>query len=112
MNKLYYASGLNIGGGLTILNIFFKKLDSKNFFFIDERIRIKKKNNVYIVKNNLLSKILSEIRIKKIIKHFTKVIFLNGLPPLIRYNNQVSVYFQNANIIPIKFLDFFAYFLV
>ena len=43
MNKLYYASGLNIGGGLAILNFFFKEPDSKNFFFIDERIRIKKK---------------------------------------------------------------------
>lgn len=107
MNKLYYASGLNIGGGLTILNIFFKEPDSKIFFFIDERIKIKKKKNVYKVKNNLFSKILSEIRIKKIIKKNTKIIFLNGLPPLKRYNNEVSVYFQNANIIPIKFLDFF-----
>lgn len=33
MNKLYYASGLNIGGGLAILNIFFKEPDSKIFFF-------------------------------------------------------------------------------
>ena len=32
MNKLYYASGLNIGGGLAILNFFFKEPDSKNFF--------------------------------------------------------------------------------
>jgi glycosyltransferase involved in cell wall biosynthesis len=107
MKKLYYASGLNKGGGLTILNIFFKELDSKNFFFIDERTKIKKKNNIFIVKNNLLSKILSEIRIKKIIKPYTKIIFLNGLPPFKRYNNQVSVYFQNANIIPIKFMHFF-----
>jgi glycosyltransferase involved in cell wall biosynthesis len=106
MKNLYYASGLNKGGGLTILKIFFKQRDSQNFFFIDERIKLKKKKNVYIVKNNLLSKIISEIRIKKIVKHYTKIIFLNGLPPFKRYNNPVSVYFQNANILPKKFIDF------
>jgi len=106
MKNLYYASGLNKGGGLTILNFFFKEPYNQNFFFIDERIKFKKKNNVYIVKNNLLSKIISEIRIKKIVKHYTKIIFLNGLPPFKRYNNQVSVYFQNANILPMKFIDY------
>jgi glycosyltransferase involved in cell wall biosynthesis len=107
MKNLYYASGLNKGGGLAVLNIFFNKLDKDNFFIIDERIKIKKKvKNIHIVKNNLLSKILSEIKIKKLINNNASIIFLNGLPPFIQYKNQVFVYFQNANILPAKFKDF------
>ena len=42
MKNLYYASGLNKGGGLAIFNIFFDQFHKKNFFFVDERVKIKK----------------------------------------------------------------------
>jgi len=106
MKNLYYACGLNKGGGLAVLNIFFNKVVKDNFFFIDERVIIKKNiKNTYIIRNTFLSKILSELKIRKFANNKTKIIFLNGLPPFIKYKNQVSVYFQNANILPSKFKD-------
>ena len=110
--KIIYAAGLHSGGGLFILNYLREIISSKeDIFFLDERLKKDKfynKFNIFIVKNNFFSKLYNELKIKLIYdKNNNEIIYLNGLPPIFKLKTKVVSYFQNANIIPVKFYDFF-----
>ena len=103
-NKLIFGAGLHAGGGLFILNYLRSKITSKgDIFFLDQRIILDKFYNnfeIYLVKNNLISKFYSELKIKIFFDNpNSEIIFLNGLPPFFKFKAKVTAYFQNANIL-------------
>lgn len=99
MKKIIYAVGVHNDGGLNILKKFIEKCDDKIFFYLDERVKLKKnKSNFIFIKKNPLSRFLHLISLKKNLNSGDHVLFLNGLPPILNLNCEVSVVFQNANI--------------
>lgn len=105
--RIIYAAGIHAGGGLFVLNHLKKKMNfNKDIIYLDERNEDSgffKKFEMYLIKNNIFSKIFSEYTIKKKInKNIKEIIFLNGLPPIFRYKTKVTTYFQNANILKFK----------
>lgn len=107
-----YAVGLNQRGGLKVLNYFLNI--KKAHYFLDFRLvsNIKKNVSITFLKHNFISRFLNLIQIKNKLKRNDHIIFLNGLPPLFKFNCKVSVLFQNANIIPNFYYDNPIYFLI
>lgn len=99
MKKYIYSVGIHKEGGLNILNKFIKSDKYENIYFLDERLKIKiNKKNVFIIKNNLASRVLNLLRLSYQLKKDDHIIFLNGLPPVFKFRSEVSVFFQNANL--------------
>ena len=105
--KIIYAVGIHSGGGLFVLNYLKNKIININdILYIDSRlksVKFKKKNKLYKIGNNFFSKIWHEYKVLNN-KNYTNAefIFLNGLPPLTNKLGNITVYFQNANILKFK----------
>ena len=115
VNKIIYAAGIHSGGGLFILNYLKNKIISnKDLIYIDKRLNhniFKNKSRLFYVNNDLFSKFYNECAlIKYSALKYKEIIFLNGLPPVLRHFPKVTVYFQNANILMTnnKIMNFFS----
>jgi len=102
--RIIYAAGIHSGGGLFVLNYLKKDMKvNEDIIYLDERLKkdhFFNKFKVIIIKNNFFSKLYSEFKIKKEIdKGIKEIIFLNGLPPIFKYQSNVIAYFQNANVL-------------
>ena len=100
-NVIIYAVGIYKGGGLQVLKEFIQS--NKNFYYIfDSRldpIHYNVVKNFKIVKQGLVNIILTQLQLKKLKKN---IIFINGLPPLIKLESNTFVLYQNLNIFPPK----------
>lgn len=107
-----YAVGLNKRGGLKVLNYFLNI--NKVYYFLDIRLANQIKKNKFITfhKHDIISRYINLVQIKIKLKKNDHIIFLNGLPPIIKFNCKVSVLFQNANIIPNFYHNNFINFLI
>ena len=102
--RIIYAAGIHSGGGLFVLNYLKKDMKvNEDIIYLDERLKkdhFFNKFKIIIIKNNFFSKLYSEFKIKKEIdKGIKEIIFLNGLPPIFKYQSNVIAYFQNANVL-------------
>lgn len=98
MKTYFYSVGLHKEGGLNILNRFVK--ENENYTYILDN-RLKNKINIknsYFKSNNFFSIIINLIYLKFKLKKEDHLVFLNGLPPVFKYDCTVSVMFQNANL--------------
>ena len=104
MKKYIYAVGLHKDGGLNILNKFIKIGNNNYNFLLDKRLKnkINVKDCKYI-NHNIIFRLLHLIIFRLKIKKDDHIIFLNGLPPYLKFNCKTSVIFQNANL----FKDFY-----
>ena len=98
MKKIIYAVGIHSEGGLNILNKFINKSGSDVIFYLDKRLKIEKKKNYYFINNDMLSRLFHLVSLKHRLSRKDHILFLNGLPPIVKFNCEVSVAFQNANI--------------
>ena len=100
-NVIIYAVGIYKGGGLQVLKEFIQS--NKNFYYIfDSRldpIHYNVVKNFKIVKQGLVNIILTQLQLKKLKKN---IIFINGLPPLLKLESNTFVLYQNLNIFPPK----------
>ena len=95
------ATGIHMHGGISILDNFLKFNFSK--YLIDSRsdyIKLKKLNNVSLIKNSFYERFRNELKLKKNENENTKVIYLGGLPPMFNSKSLTITCFQNANIFP------------
>ncbi len=98
MKTYFYSIGLHKEGGLNILNKFIKK--NKNYIYIlDKRLfgKIEVKNS-YFKSNNFFFMFIYLLYLKFKLTKEDHLIFLNGLPPILKFKCSVSVMFQNANL--------------
>lgn len=109
MKKIIYAVGIHSEGGLNILNKFMNKSNSDVIFYLDKRLKIQKKKNYHFINSHMLFRLFHLVSLKFKLNRKDHILFLNGLPPIIKFNCEVSVAFQNANIFrsfyKIKFVD-------
>ena len=49
MTKIIYAVGIHADGGLNILEKFLDRCDNDVIFYLDNRIKIKKKKTIYLL---------------------------------------------------------------
>ena len=98
MTKIIYAVGIHSDGGLNILEKFLNNCDENVTFYLDSRIKIKKKKNYNFINSNSLNRFLHLFKLKNKTNAKDHIFFLNGLPPIIKFNSEISVAFQNANI--------------
>ena len=105
MKRYIYCVGLHKDGGLNILNKFLSHKKKDHILIIDSRTRnkIKEKKNIIFVKENLIVRFLNLIYLSFKIKKEDHVIFLSGIPPIIKFKATTSIVFQNANL----FRDFY-----
>ena len=105
MKKYIYCVGLHQDGGLNILNKFLRYKKNDHILIIDSRIRskINEKKNIFFVKENLIIRLLNLIYLSFKIKKEDHIIFLSGIPPIIKFKATTSIVFQNANL----FRDFY-----
>ena len=98
MKTYFYSIGLHKEGGLNILKKFIK--ENKNYIYIlDKRLKGKiKVKNSYFKSNNFFSILIYLIYLKFKLRKEDNLIFLNGLPPILKFNCSVSVTFQTANL--------------
>ena len=100
----FYCVGINERGGLKVLENFIK-LDNF-FFYLDIRLKdiLKKKQNCIYLKYDFLNRIKHLNSLKKKLNKNDHLIFINGVPPILKFNCKVTVLFQNANLF-YKFYD-------
>ncbi len=98
MKKYFYSVGLHKEGGLNILNRFIQE-NKNHVYILDKRLKNKIKiKNSHFKSNNFISIIINLIYLKFKLNKEDHLIFLNGLPPVLKYKCNVSVMFQNANL--------------
>ena len=103
MNKYIYAVGVHEEGGLKVLNNFLNEDSGNTVYFLDSRLpKIKNKNYLYC-SQFLFLRLIHIIYLSLTLNKNDHIVFLNGLPPIIRMKCEVSVMFQNANL----FRDFY-----
>lgn len=98
MKKYFYCVGLHKEGGLNILKRFI--IENENYIYIlDKRLinKIKIKNS-YFIRSSFFSVLNQLIKLKLNLKKDDHLIFVNGLPPILKFRCKVSVMFQNANL--------------
>lgn len=98
MTKIIYAVGIHADGGLNILEKFLDRCDNDVIFYLDNRIKIKKKENYIFVNGSSFNRLVHLFKLKSRTNIKDHILFLNGLPPIIKFNSEISVAFQNANI--------------
>jgi hypothetical protein len=105
MKKYIYCVGLHKDGGLNILNKFLRYKKKNHILIIDSRIKKKtiEKGNVIYVKKNLIIRFLNLIYLSYKIKKEDHILFLSGIPPIVKFKSKTSIVFQNANL----FRDFY-----
>ena len=105
MKKYIYCVGLHKDGGLNILNKFLTHRKKDHILIIDTRIRDKiiEKENVIYVSKNLIIRFFNLIYLSFKIKKEDHILFLSGIPPVVKFRSTTSIVFQNANL----FRDFY-----
>jgi glycosyltransferase involved in cell wall biosynthesis len=105
MKKYIYCVGLHKDGGLNILNKFLTHRKKDHILIIDSRIRdrIIEKENVIYVSKNLIKRFFNLIYLSFKIKKEDHILFLSGIPPVVKFKSATSIVFQNANL----FRDFY-----
>ena len=105
MKKYIYCVGLHKDGGLNILNKFLSYKKNDHILIIDSRAKnqVLKRKNVIFVRENLFIRLLNLINLSFKIKKEDHIIFLSGIPPIIKFKAKTSLVFQNANL----FRDFY-----
>tara|TARA_B100000575_G_scaffold291388_1_gene297191 strand:+ start:1091 stop:2116 length:1026 start_codon:yes stop_codon:yes gene_type:complete len=98
MTKIIYAVGIHSDGGLNILEKFLNSCDNDVIFYLDNRIKIKKKENYIFVNGSSFNRLIHLFKLKSRTSINDHIFFLNGLPPVLKFNSEISVAFQNANI--------------
>lgn len=98
MKKIIYAVGIHSDGGLNILEKFLNNCDDNVIFYLDNRIKIEKKENYVFVDGSPFNRLIHLMKLKNQTNINDHIFFLNGLPPVIKFVSEVSVAFQNANI--------------
>lgn len=101
----FYCVGINERGGLKVLEKF---INLDNFFFyLDIRLKniLEKKQNCRYLKHDFFNRIKHLIYLKKKLNKKDHLIFINGVPPILKFNCKVTVLFQNANLF-YKFYNF------
>ena len=97
--KILYCVGIYREGGLSILKKLVDENRKDHFFLLDSRLKGKiNVNNSKFINNNLIYRFIHMFFLSLKIKKNDHIFFINGLPPLFRFNCQVSVLFQNANL--------------
>ena len=110
-NKFYIiALGLHSYGGLKVLIYTLHELKDENLIiYLDQRCELKKipryKKHFYkIYNNNFFNHLVIDFKFKFLEQKFLKI-YLNGIPPLFKILNTVSL-FQNLNLVNnYKFFD-------
>ena len=105
MKKYIYCVGLHKDGGLNILNKFLSFKKNNHILIIDSRAKnqVLKRKNVIFVRENLFIRLLNLINLSFKIQKEDHIIFLSGIPPIIKFKAKTSIVFQNANL----FRDFY-----
>ena len=104
--KIYiYCVGLHEDGGLNILNKFLIHKKKNQILIIDSRIKNKffERENVIFIKENLFIRFFNLIYLSFKIKKEDHILFLNGIPPIVKFKSTTSIVFQNSNL----FRDFY-----
>lgn len=110
-NKIYIiALGLHSYGGLKVLIYALHELKDENLIiYLDQRCELKKiprykKHSYKIYNNNFFNHLIIDFKFKFLEQKFLKI-YLNGIPPLFKIFNTISL-FQNLNLINSdKFFD-------
>lgn len=99
MNIYIYCVGLYKDGGLNILDKFLKHRASKNILILDSRLKKKYLNEKIIkVSENLIFRFFHLLYLSQKVKREDHFLFLNGIPPIIKFKCKTSIIFQNANL--------------
>lgn len=104
---VYNCLGVYKSGGKSILDKIISQAGNiECIFFIDSRYRGNLNNINYIrIKNNFLNRLILDIKLFFNKDKFTKIIYVNGIPPFIKPGCSSSLYLQNIIFID-KFKSF------
>lgn len=107
-----HAPNINTGGGLILLKYFLEKYGSNiktAEFDIRSKNKLKIPSNIKynFVKNSILSRILSEIRVFFFLSKNTKSYFFNGIPPLLPNRSNVTIIIQNRLLVDKEYIKCF-----
>jgi glycosyltransferase involved in cell wall biosynthesis len=113
--KIIYAINVHSGGGKTLLDELINGIDKPGEYclFLNERYKLKADpsqfSGILVFKNNLLSRLLAELKLFFIQSTKNKVLYFGNLPPLIKPSGFISVYLQNRYLIDFVVLDGFSW---
>lgn len=107
-SSILYAPNVHNGGGLTLLKSLLTEWrdDLELLAILDERckndiqqLKLANVTVLYWVKTNLISRILSEIKLAKIAHSNKHVFCFHNIPPILCQSSHITIYFQNRLII-------------
>ena len=97
---LIQSNSLHSGGGATLLNSLLGDLDDETFVFIDKRHRLNNPKFRFMeVKPNLVSRLISEYRMRKLSDEGTRNLILTNLPPIFKLRGKTVLMIQNVKLL-------------
>lgn len=110
MNKLniIYAHGVHMGGGLSLLLDVVQEVcrDENYLMILDERVSEVFENvdlkNVKYFRPGIFGRLASEIYLKVSEQNINKVLSFNSIPFIMTYKFDVTIFFQNVNLLSVS----------
>jgi glycosyltransferase involved in cell wall biosynthesis len=108
MADILYAPNIHSGGGLTLLKelVFSWSGENKLIAILDARckhefndLNFAKVNPIFWVKSNFISRVKSELVLRKIVKKNDSILCLHNLPPILCRHKNVNIFMQNRLLI-------------
>lgn len=99
MSLIVHANNVHTGGGKTLLISLLKCLEKNDILIVDSRIgdlsAINNEIKILYVKPYIIQRFKSEFYLKKIANKDDTILCFGNLPPLLKIDSKIFIYFQN-----------------